>query len=322
MTGEARASVNALPGADPIGGGIWIECDGWSLTFAGGAGELAPKLRSELVERALGLAAKEAGEPLRRSRHASTYYLELRSTVTGAAAATIAPAETALASAAIAARSGGGAEVFVKLMDPPASGLSVLRYLATHSRAERLLHIARALETEGFAIAPILMLGEERRGGRTMIATARIAGLPLPRFLLGAAGAPARKRAALRALGAEIARMHRAGFLHGDLTPYNVFVASGAPMRFVFIDHERTVRPYLVWRRRRLRNLVQLCRFDLEGMNRTDRRRVVDAYAQAIGYAPRRLARRLEAMLRARRRRDTAAERVAPAGGDSQRPPA
>jgi hypothetical protein len=285
------------------GGGERLERDGWSLWFTGGTRALPPALRSELVERALELAAGAGGEPLRRSRHASTYYLCLDAVPAGAAA-------------------GGRTEVFVKLLDAPGGGLSALRYLGSGSRAERLLGIAEALEAAGFAIAPVLMMGAERRGGRTMMAAARVAGLPLPRFVLGAAGALERKRQALRALGAEVARLHRAGFLHGDLTPYNVFVKSGAPPRFVFIDHERTVRPRLVWQRRRLRNLVQLCRFDLEGMSRTDRIRIVDAYARAMGCERRRLVRRLAVMLRARRQRDAVgADQVAPAYGGSQRRP-
>jgi lipopolysaccharide kinase (Kdo/WaaP) family protein len=166
--------------------------------------------------------------------------------------------------------------------------------------------ILDALAASGFAVAPILMLGDERESGRTMMVTAPVAGEPLPRLLRRASGAPpARRREVLRALGAEVARLHRAGFVHGDLTPYNIFVANGPPMRFSLIDHERTALPRLDWKRRRLRNLVQLCRFDLEGMGRTDRLRVVDAYGRAMGDAPRRLMRRVTRMMRARRRRDT-----------------
>lgn len=272
--------------------------DGWSLWLAHDAGVLSLLPGAELVERALGVAAGAGGEPLRRSRHAATYHLYLDAARTAAAA---------VGATSVDAVAGRAAEVFVKLLDAPrVGGLRALRALATDSRAGRLLRTAQALEAAGFAIAPILLIGEEGRVGRTMIVTERVAGMPLPPYLLGAAGGLEHKRRTLRALGAEVARMHRAGFLHGDLTPYNVFVASGAPPRFVFIDHERTVRPRLVWRRRRLRNLVQLCRFDRAGMSRTDRLRIVEAYAQAMGYQRRRVVRRVAAMLRARRRRDAA----------------
>jgi len=266
-----------------------IERDGWTLVFPARLSELPARTGRELVEQALQAARGEAGGPLRRSRHASTYQLFI-----GAPRC-----ET---------------EIFVKVLDAPRAIKRALGLL-TGSRAERLLKIAGALEATGFAIAPILMLGEQNPGGRTMIVMARVPGEPLPRYLRGLSGMPQRKREVLRALGVEVARLHRAGFIHGDLTPYNIFIAAGgsAAARFVFIDHERTERPRLVWQRRKLRNLVQLCRFELEGMSRTDRIRVVDAYARASAGGRRRLVRRVASMLRARRVRDGAADPVEPA---------
>ena len=103
-------------------------------------------------------------------------------------------------------------------------------------------------------------------------------------------GALESKRALLRALGGEIARLHRAGFIHGDLTPHNIFVGGGVRPRFIFIDHDRTRRAAALGRRRRqLRNLVQLGRFDLEGVTRTDRLRVFRAWADALKIAERSL---------------------------------
>ena len=93
------------------------------------------------------------------------------------------------------------------------------------------------------------------------------------------AGPLNRKRAVLHALGAEIARLHRCGFVHGDLTPFNIFFIPAEPPRFVLIDHERTRRAGLLGRRRQmLRNLVQLGRFDLPGVTATDRMRVLAGY--------------------------------------------
>lgn len=263
-----------------------LERGGWSLWFPEGGRELPLKARAELVERALELAAGAGGHPLRRSRHASTYCLRLDGS----------PAETV--------------DAFVKLLDAESGWSGTLRNLARGSRAERLGETVERLEAAGFTPAPLLMLGEERRGGRAMLVTRRVAGVPLPRFLRDVERAPERKRETLRALGAEIARLHRAGFLHGDLTPYNIFVAEGDPARFVFIDHERTVRARLAWRRRRLRNLVQLCRFELAGMSRADRIRIVDSYADGMGYRHHWLQRRLALMLRARRLRDAGPARL------------
>lgn len=271
-----------------------IKRDGWSLLLAPALAELPSRLGSELMERAIKIAGGAGGRPLRRSRHASTYQIRLGTPLSGEA------------------------EVFVKLLDAP-RGLKAVRRLILRSRAARMQSILDALVAAGFAVAPVLMLGDERGGGRTMMVTARVTGEPLPRFLRGTAGMLAGRRELLRALGVEIARLHRAGFIHGDLTPYNIFVANGTPARFSLIDHERTARPRLNWERRRLRNLVQLCRFELEGMGRTDRLRVVDAYGRAMGGAPRRLIRRVHAMLRARRRRDTVSGGTEPACGLSWR---
>jgi Lipopolysaccharide kinase (Kdo/WaaP) family len=255
------------------------ERDGWTLVFPGRTAELPASVGEVLVDRALQAARGQTGEPLRRSRHASTYRLR------------------------IGAPRCDEDEIFVKVLDAPRA-LKRAFGLLTGSRAKSLLGIAEALATAGFAIAPILMLGEEDSSGRTMIVMARVAGEPLPRYLRGISRMPERKHAVLRALGAEVARLHRAGFIHGDLTPYNIFVAGGASARFAFIDHERTARPRLVWQRRRLRNLVQLCRFELDGLSRTDRMRVLDAYARAIDGSRRRVVRRVAAMLRVRQLRD------------------
>jgi lipopolysaccharide kinase (Kdo/WaaP) family protein len=255
-----------------------IEREGWSLLLAPAMAELTSRLGLELIERALKLAGGGGESPLRRSRHASTYRIRLGTPLSG---------ET---------------EVFVKLLDAP-RGLKAVRRLIGSSRAEGMRAIVDALVAAGFAVAPVLILGDERRSGRTLMVTARVAGEALPGVLRSDIE-PARRRELLRALGAEVARLHREGFIHGDLTPYNIFVADGTPRRFSLIDHERTAVPRLNWERRRLRNLVQLCRFELEGMGRTDRFRIVDAYARAMGDSPRRLIRRVAAMLRARRLRD------------------
>jgi hypothetical protein len=273
-----------------------IERDGWSLLLAPALAEVPTRLGLELIERALKIAAGSGGEPIRRSRHASTYPIRLGTPLDGAT------------------------EVFVKLLDAP-RGLKAVRRLVLPSRAERMQATLDALVAAGFAVAPILMLGDEHGSGRTMMVTARVAGDALPNFLLRTAGAPGRRREVLRALGAEVAQLHRAGFIHGDLTPYNIFVASGAPARFSLIDHERTAMPRVIWERRRLRNLVQLCRFELAGMSRTDRIRIVDAYGHAMGGTSHRLIRRVAAMLRARRLRDTVSDGMEPAyGGSWQRP--
>jgi len=261
-------------------GGARIQREGWTLFSGPALAELPSRVGLELVERALKIAGGAGGKPLRRSRHASTYRMRLGSPLSG---------ET---------------EIFVKLVDG-ARGLKAMRRLFMDPRAERMRTVLDALVTSGIAIAPVLLLGDERGGGRrTMMVTARVEGEPLPRLLRTLATAPERRREILCALGAEVARLHRAGFIHGDLTPYNIFVTARPPARFSLIDHERTARPRLNWERRRLRNLVQLCRFDIEGMGRADTMDIIDAYATAMGAPSHRLGRRVTRMLRARLLRD------------------
>src|SRR2546430_2207459 len=99
------------------------------------------------------------------------------------------------------------------------------------------------------------------------------------------------KRALLARLGAEVARLHRAGFVHGDLVPPNMRLVGE---RFVFLDNDRTRRSRLLVRLAGCRNLVQLGRFVVPGLTLTDRARVLAAYAAGRGLsrrAQRRLAR-------------------------------
>ena len=96
-----------------------IERGGWSLLLPPASAELPARLGLELIDLALKIASGAGGEPLRRSRHASTYQVRLGTPFAG---------ET---------------EVFVKLLDAPRGLKSVLR-LAKHSRAERMQAIPKA----------------------------------------------------------------------------------------------------------------------------------------------------------------------------------
>jgi serine/threonine-protein kinase RIO1 len=121
----------------------------------------------------------------------------------------------------------------------------------------------------------------------------------------------------LRILGAEIARLHRSGYIHGDLTPYNIFATGDHPIAITFIDHEGTERTSPVSinvARSRMRNLVQLGHFDILGVSRTDKLRVFASYGAAIGLskrAGRQSLLRLTKMIERRRKRDRAIKRDA-----------
>src|SRR5207247_1820177 len=112
---------------------------------------------------------------------------------------------------------------------------------------------------------------------------------------------PGEKRALLRRLGAEVARLHRAGFVHGDLVPPNVRVVGEC---FIFLDNDRTRRSRLLVGLVGRRNLVQLGRFVVPGLTLSDRARVLAAYAAGRGFSRRthrRLARWLVSTTVARR---------------------
>jgi hypothetical protein len=105
----------------------------------------------------------------------------------------------------------------------------------------------------------------------------------------------------LRRLGAEIARLHGAGFVHGDLVPPNLRVTGE---RFVFLDNDRTRRSRLLVHLAGRRNLVQLGRFVVPGLTLADRARVLAAYAagrRLARWRRRRLARWLVRKIVARR---------------------
>ena len=253
--------------------------DGWRLHFSDALDSAA---REQLASVAVELARNGtvAGARLRRrSRHASTWYANLGDPI---------------------------GEVFVKVLDSRGGFLEQLRRIGG-SRSEQVAAVTRSLRREGFEAPEILVRGVEVRG-RELLVSARAHGLLLTRRLRELAKEPGHKRAMLAALGAEIARLHRAGYLHGDLTPYNIVVTSEEPPRFAFIDHDRTRRTAASrLARARLRNLVQLGRLAIDGMTATDRMRVWHSYRDALPVRrPRLELRRLNRMLAARTRREAA----------------
>ena len=165
-------------------------------------------------------------------------------------------------------------------------------------RATRALRMGQALAAAGLAAPEVVAAA--RRGGAGLLVTRDAGG----EDLLAAVARPVRlreKRALLRRLGAEVARLHRAGFVHGDLVPPNIQVVGE---HFVFLDNDRTRRSRLLVRLVGRRNLVQLGRFVVPGVTLTDRARVLVAYAAGRGLSRRargRLARWLVAKTIARR---------------------
>ncbi len=145
-------------------------------------------------------------------------------------------------------------------------------------RALRAFAMGRALDVAGFAAPVTLLVGQHGAAG--LLVTADTGGEDLLAVLarLARPDREARrcKRDLLRRLGAEVARLHAAGFVHGDLVPPNLRSRDGT---FVFLDNDRTRRGWFGLGARR--NLVQLGRFVVLGVTASDRARVLNAYASA-----------------------------------------
>lgn len=118
------------------------------------------------------------------------------------------------------------------------------------------------------------------------------------------------RRRVLRLLATDVARMHAADFVHGDLHARNILVGFEPEPTVVFLDCRRggTTTPY----RRPLRDLAALA-LDLEGrVSATDRGRMLRAYLSS-GADPRATCRTV------RRARDRLARRLARKGRPLQR---
>ena len=164
-----------------------------------------------------------------------------------------------------------------------------IRDVFRDSKAFRALKQGEALKRENFRVPLVVAAGEERKLRvlhRAFLLTRGISGSPLSVFARDHFASPLdstslrKKRHYLRQLATEVRRLHRCGFVHGDLTPYNILVQSdGDHVCFFFLDNDRTRRyllgvPQMLWRR----NLIQLNRFVLPGISLQDRMRFLRIY--------------------------------------------
>jgi hypothetical protein len=264
--------------------GVPLTRGGWTFFIPGDEARFSEPVRESLIDSALAAIDGTMATRIRRSRHAETWFEHFDS------------------------REAPGA--YFKVLDP-IRGLNRIRWIFKRTRAAHVASISEHLRADGVGVPEILLLGVERRGGREIIVTARVNGSNFARHLKRAKLTS--RRVVLRALGAEVARLHRAGYIHGDLTPYNIYVTGLEPPQFVFIDHERTRRTILSrFERPRMRNLVQLGQLELAGVTNTDRMRVWCGYAAAFSARRRRAERRrVAAMLAARMAMERKAAAVA-----------
>jgi hypothetical protein len=253
--------------------GVPLTRGGWTFFLPDYDARYSEELRERLIDSAFAAIDGTLATRVRRSRHAETWSGDF--------------AEV------------GGPTAYFKVLDP-IRGLNRVRRIFKRRRAAHVASISQHLRADAVGVPEILLLGAERRGGREIIVTARVEGFSIARHLRRAKLAS--RRVVLRALGAEVARLHRAGYIHGDLSPFNVFVTALEPPQFVFIDHERTRRTIMSrFARPRMRNLVQLGHLELFDITNTDRMRVWCGYAAAFSARRRRLERRrVAAMLRGR----------------------
>jgi hypothetical protein len=270
-----------------------LRVGGWRvwLPSAGGAAEAAAWVAA--AEKVMA-----EGDALHRSTHAETYRWR-----------------------------GAGGDVYVKVYRCH-RGRTAAKNLMRPSKARNVLRLSARLALVGFRVPRVLAAGEERLGRwrrHSWVATAALGGEPLTEHLAallrarglreapesisgadahrGTAEEPPRarglylkrKRALLRVIGAEVARLHVAGFVAGDLVPTNVWtVAEPGGVAIALLDHDRTcggrfAAPW--WRARR--NLVQLNRMVLPGITVSDRLRVYRAYASGRGWSWQAACRRL-----------------------------
>lgn len=210
-----------------------------------------------------------------------------------------------------------GDPFFLKLFHP-ASVMATVKDYWRESKAFRSLRQGIALSRAGFLVPLAVAAGEERSCHvlrRAFILTVGVQGEPVPVFLHHryiAGISLKQKRTGLECLGRQIRRLHRLGFVHGDLVASNILISerADAGLEFYLMDNDRTRRypqsfPQRLWKR----NLVQLNRLPLPGISLQDRMRFFRAYSGRVDWsrANRDLLRWLERKTRARRKESEAA---------------
>ena len=272
--------------------GTSFEITRWQFFIPDECRDQSSYLRGEVAAEIVAALEGKRGAPFRRSRHATTWKVKIAGTPTQ--------------------------HIFVKQLDNARGLIARAKAAARARRSEHVLRISEDLRRDGFGVPRVLLIGENRDywpGNHGDGRSARVHADPLDESFHRAD--VLLRRRILHKLGAEIARLHLSGYIHGDLTPYNIFAADKDQIAISFIDHEgtqKTSRVSISVARNRMRNLVQLGHFDLPGVTRTDKLRVFISYAAATGLAKltrRQSLQRLLKMIEQRRRRDRAIKRGA-----------
>jgi serine/threonine protein kinase len=246
-------------------------------------------LRDDVADEVVAALEGNRGAPFRRSRHATTWKVK------------------------IAGAGGEQTDIFVKQLDSARGLAGRAKAKSRAKRSAHVLQITEELRRVGFGVPPVLLIGENRDTGNEVIVSSESPGFMLTRWVNPVHQVDMQlRRRILSKLGTEIARLHLAGYIHGDLTPYNIFATDDYQVAISFIDHEgtqKTSRVSINAARNKIRNLVQLGHFDIPGVSRSDKLRVFAVYAEAMNLAgptKRRMLRRLVKMIARRRSRDRA----------------
>jgi hypothetical protein len=131
------------------------------------------------------------------------------------------------------------------------------------SRCERARTQSELIRSLGFASPQSIGWGVSQ--GREFMVSAGVDAEPIAAFLYHnwemviAKSWVAEKQLLLQDLGKEIARLHRAGIVHGDLRLNNILMRREAKCyRFYYLDNERNRRFPRLTRAQRVKNLIQL----------------------------------------------------------------
>jgi tRNA A-37 threonylcarbamoyl transferase component Bud32 len=161
-----------------------------------------------------------------------------------------------------------------------------LKSLGRGSRGVRFVDRSIQMNLEGFHTPPVLAYGRDASRLEYVLTEA----VPYPAMIdlltcttgMYLLSLPERHKL-LRVLGAEIARLHMAGWIHGDLQLSNLLCnhANGIHSEFWYLDNEGNHRSFSV--RQQRRNLVQLIMTQRELQSRNDQLRILRGYAEAMG---------------------------------------
>jgi len=178
-----------------------------------------------------------------------------------------------------------GRQVYLKVF-LPRSTFEGLKNMGRESRGARFADRSIRMTGEEFPAPPVLAYG--RASSRLEFVLTEVVPYPvLEDFLTignGSCSLPlTSRRILLRAFGAEVARLHQAGWIHGDLRLGNVLcnLSNGIKQpEFWYLDNESNRRSFNV--RKQRRNLVQLCMTPRYIQSRTDQLRILEAYAESM----------------------------------------